>query len=356
MKKIKALLMVRPAKFFLTAAAAFVLPLFSMAQDIHFSQLSETPLLLNPATAGLGHDLLVTVNYKDQWKSVTPNSFKTFNVGADMSFMKQKSGSHMGIGLDVFSDKAGDASMATTIGQLHLSGVLAANDYNLFSAGIYGGFGQRSLSYEKLYWDNQYVGGTLDPTLPSMEPGTVSNRSYADIGVGLGWFYGQGHNTISSNDQFNFSAGFSLQHLNKPVYTFYGNTDQRLPMKIVAHGNAAIGIKNYSLVIEPGYLVTIQGGHHEISAGALVKYWLQEASVYTGRKKPAAFVLGGYYRFADAFNIVTGFEMSYFRVGISYDVNLSNLTAASKSRGGLEISLRFSAVSSGNNKNKSFFN
>ncbi|MDQ3111146.1 MAG: PorP/SprF family type IX secretion system membrane protein [Bacteroidota bacterium] len=353
MKKIKALLTARAILFL---AAAFTLPLFSTAQDIHFSQLSETPLLLNPANAGLSHDLLVTVNYKDQWRSVTTNSFKTFNVGADMAVLKSKTGSHMGIGLDVFSDKAGDAFMGTTTGQLHLSGVLAANDYNLFSAGIYGGFGQRSLSYEKLYWDNQYVGGSLDPTVPSLEPGTVSNRSYADIGFGVAWFYGKGHNTISSNDQMNFTAGFSLQHLNKPVYTFYGNTDQRLPMKFVAHGNAAIGIKNYSLVLEPGYLVTIQGGHHEISAGALVKYWLQEASVYTGRKKPAAFVLGGYYRFADAFNIVTGFEMSYFRLGISYDVNLSNLTAASKSRGGLEISLRFSASSSGNNKNKSFFN
>ncbi|HET6990042.1 MAG TPA: PorP/SprF family type IX secretion system membrane protein, partial [Bacteroidia bacterium] len=246
-----------------------------------------------------------------------------------------------GVGLDFFSDKAGDAAMGTTTGQLHLSGVLAANDNNLISAGIYGGFGQRSLSYDKLYWDNQYVGGSLDLTAPSMEPVTFSNRTYADMGFGLAWFYGKGHNTISSNDARNFNAGISLQHINKPVYTFYGNTDMRLPMKIVAHANADIGMKNHNLVLEPGYIVMIQGGHHEINVGMLFKYMMQEASHYTGRKKPAAFVLGGYYRFGDAVNLVAAYELSSFRVGFSYDVNLSNLNVASKSLGGFEVSLRF---------------
>jgi hypothetical protein len=88
----------------------------------------------------------------------------------------------------------------------------------------------------------------------------------------------------------------------------------------------------------------------------LVKYWLQEASVYTGRKKPAAFVLGGYYRFSDAFNVVAAYEMYPFRLGLSYDINLSNLTSASQARGGFEISLRFLMADDGKSKNKKFFN
>lgn len=340
--------------FFLPITLIF-LPMFSSAQDIHFSQLTETPLLMNPAQAGLGHDLLAIINYKDQWRSVTSSPFKTFNVSADMAYNKKKSGSQLGVGLDFFSDKAGDAAMATTTGQLHLSGMIAMNDNNLLSAGIYGGFGQRSLSYEKLYWDNQFIGGVLDPSAPSMEPTSVSNRTYADIGAGLAWFYGKGHATISSNDAMTATVGFAVQHLNKPVYTFYGNTDNRLPMKIVAHGNADIGIKNYSIVLQPGYLVTIQGGHHEITAGTLVKYLMQEASHYTGRKKPAAFVLGGYYRFSDAVNLVAAYEMTPFRVGFSYDINISDLNVASKARGGFEVSLRFMLSEQGN-KNKSFFN
>ncbi len=343
-------------RLFSAVAAASLLPFFSAAQDIHFSQITETPLLLNPALTAMSHDLMATVNYKDQWRSVTSNPFKTFNVAADIALMKKQSGNHMGVGLNVFSDKAGDAAMGTTTGQLHLSGVLAMNDNNLISAGIFGGFGQRSLSYQNLYWDNQYVGGQLDLSAPSMEPANFANRSYLDMGAGLAWYSGTGNNTISSNDAWNFTIGAAVHHINKPVYTFYGNTDMRLPMKIVAHGNAQIGIKNYSLVLEPGYVLMFQGGHREINAGMLVKYWMQEASVYTGRKKPAAFVLGGYYRFAEAVNLVCGYEIYPVRRGLSNDINLSGLTAASKSRGGFEVSLRFMLIDDGKSKNKSFFN
>jgi type IX secretion system PorP/SprF family membrane protein len=343
-------------KLFLTVAVASLLPFLSSGQDIHFSQLTETPLLMNPAQAGLSHEIMAVINYKDQWKSVSSNPFKTFNVSGDMAFMKKSNGNHMGVGLDVFSDKAGDGAMGTTTAQLHLSGILAVDDNNLISAGIYGGFGQRSLSYDKLYWDNQFIGGALDLTALSMEPASFSNRTYADMGFGLAWFYGKGHNTLSSNDQMTFNAGFAVQHLNKPIYTFYGNTDMRLPMRIVAHGNAEIGIKNYSLILEPGYLVTVQGGHHEINGGMLVKYIMQEASHYTGRKQPAAFVLGGYYRFGDAVNIVAAYEINSFRVGFSYDVNLSDLTVASRSLGGFEVSLRFMMPLEKSSRNSKFFN
>ncbi len=336
----------RKTKLFLAAAASSLLPLFSYGQDIHFSQLTQTPLLLNPAQAGLSHGFAAIINYKDQWKSVTNNPFRTFNVSADMAYNKKKSGNHLGVGIDIFSDKAGDGAMGTTMGQLHLSGVIALDDNNLLSAGIYGGFGQRSLSYDKLNWDNQYIGGMFDAAAPSMEPAAFANRTYADLGAGLAWFYGKGHNTISSNDALTFNAGFALQHINKPLYSFYGNSDTRLPMKFVAHGNADIGWKNHSVVLQPGYVVMIQGGHHEINAGLLVKYLMQEASHYTRSKKPAAFVLGGYYRFGDAFNIITAYEINFMRIGFSYDINLSDLTTASKSRGGFEISLRFMTTSS----------
>ncbi|HET6991980.1 MAG TPA: PorP/SprF family type IX secretion system membrane protein, partial [Bacteroidia bacterium] len=271
--------------------------------------------------------------------SSTP--YRTFNVCADMAYLMKKNGSHLGVGLNVFSDKAGDGLMGTTMGTLHLSGVLAADDKNLISVGLYGGFGQRSLSSDKLYWDKQYDGMTFDASRPTFEPTTSANFTYADFGAGVAWFYGKGHSTLSSNNGKTFSAGFSLQHLNQPVYSFYGAKDERLPMKFVAHGNAEIGLTNRNLILEPSYLVMIQGGHHEINAGMLFKYIMQDASVYTGRKKPGAFILGGYYRLGDAAVIATGYEYSGFRIGMSYDVNLSDLKTATKARGGFEVSLRF---------------
>jgi type IX secretion system PorP/SprF family membrane protein len=333
-------------KLFLTAAAASFLPLFSLAQDVHFSQLTETPLLLNPATAGLSHNLEAIINFKDQWKSVSSTPYRTFNVSGDMAFLKKQNGTHMGVGLDVFSDKAGDGQMGTTTGQLHLSGILAANDRNLISVGLYSGFGQRSLTYGNLYWDRQYDGMTFDATRPTGELETFGNHTYLDFGAGVAWFYGKGHGTISSNDGMNFTAGFSLQHINKPVYSFYGAGDQKLPMKIVAHGNAEIGLKNRNVVLEPSYIVAIQGGHHEINLGMMFKYLMQDASHYTARKKPAAFMLGGYYRVADAAVLAAGYEFSGLRLCMSYDLNLSDLKVASKARGGFEVALRYTIPTS----------
>ena len=52
------------------------------AQDIHFSQFDETPLLLNPANTGIHHDLRVITNYRDQWQSIGA-PYKTFAFAAD---------------------------------------------------------------------------------------------------------------------------------------------------------------------------------------------------------------------------------------------------------------------------------
>lgn len=314
----------------------------AQAQDIHFSQSSETPLLLNPAEAGLGHDLLAVINFKDQWKSVGA-PYRTFNVSTDFSVLKKKSGSHMGIGVNVFSDRAGDAGMGTTTGALHISGVIAANDKNLFSAGISGGFGQRSLQMQKLYWDNQYDGSQFNPALSSGEPANFSNHGYLDISAGGAWFYGDGHSTLSSNDARTINLGFAVHHLNKPLYSFYDDQSQHLPIKYIFHGQADIGIKNYSLILEPSYLIMIQGGHREITPGMIFKYVPHEASKYTGRVKASAFLLGGYFRMKDAVVIATGYEFSNWSVRMSYDVNISNLKTASQARGGFEMAISFVA-------------
>ncbi|HTL82460.1 MAG TPA: PorP/SprF family type IX secretion system membrane protein [Bacteroidia bacterium] len=316
---------------------------YSYGQDIHFSQLTETQLLLNPAEAALGHDVLGVLNYKDQWKSVSAlSAYKTFNVSADMAVLKNDKGSRLGVGLNFFNDKAGDAGMTSTTGNLHLSGVIAANDANLISAGIYGGFGQRTLQYDQLNWDAQYDGMHYNATLPTGEQNQAfANHNYMDIGAGMAWFYGKGHSTLSSNDAFTLNLGFSVHHLNQPVYSFYGANAQKLPMQYVAHGSADFGLKNYNIILEPTYLVMIQSGHHEVTGGMLFKFLLQDASKYTGRKKPSDFGVGGYYRYGDALIIDTRYEFSGFSLGLSYDVNLSDLKAASRARGGFEISLRY---------------
>ena len=51
------------------------------AQDIHFSQFMENPLLLNPAYAGMDNALNITSRYRNQWQGLPGNpSFLKLNT------------------------------------------------------------------------------------------------------------------------------------------------------------------------------------------------------------------------------------------------------------------------------------
>jgi type IX secretion system PorP/SprF family membrane protein len=314
---------------------------FVSAQDIHFSQITETPLLLNPSQAGLGHDIRASVHYKDQWRSVVSAPYKTINASADFALLKKNNGTHLGVGINVFNDKAGDANMVTSMGQLHVAGIVALNNSNLLSIGLSGGYGMRSLNYSGLMWGNQYDGQQYNSGLATGESQPYSNFGYMDFGAGASWFFTVGNSTLSSKDAKLFNIGFSVQHINKPVYSFYGQSDVRLPMKIVAHGSASIGLKNKNLTLEPSYYVAFQGGHQEITPGIMCKYVLGQSSMYTGSKKSSAISFGGFFRFKDALVPMIRYEFSNWSVTTSYDINVSGLTPASRARGGFEISLRF---------------
>ena len=54
---------------------------------------------------------------------------------------------------------------------------------------------------------------------------------------------------------------------------------------------------------------------------------------------PSTVYAGAWVRLNDAIVPYIGLEFSGMRIGASYDINTSNLKAASESRGGMEISL-----------------
>jgi type IX secretion system PorP/SprF family membrane protein len=334
-------------KFSKTAKQLSLLALFILflganslfAQDIHFSQFDETPLLLNPANAGAHHDVCVIGNYKNQWKAVG-SPYKTFAVSADVKLLKKKN-HQMGLGIDFFNDKAGDANMGTSQGNVSLSAIININKKSLISAGLMGGFTQRSMNTSKLKWGNQYDGMNYVESSPSGESMETGNYTFADFGAGIQYSYGTDEMYISANNARKVNIGVSVFHPNQPVYSFYGDKSEHLHMKLVLHGDASIGVPNTNVVLKPSYIYFRQGATQEVTPGLTIQYILQEGSKYTGVKKPAAFSLGGYYRFKDAAIGLVRFEYSNYSIGFSYDINLSKLKTVTSTRGGFEISLRF---------------
>lgn len=328
-------------KYTLTLAGLALGAFTLQAQDIHHSMFNETPVLLNPARAGVPFDARAILNYKSQWSTVA-EPYKTIAFSGDMALFKKKNKkAYMGLGLTFYNDKAGDVGMKTTQVGLSVSGILKVSDNSLLSAGLMTGFLQRGIGTGNQQWGEQYDGTHWNSSLPTGESGTLQNHNLVDLGVGANYYYGKGEKYMTANDGVKVNVGVALFHPHGPKYSYYMDATEKLYAKFVAHGWASFGTGNSNLCIEPSFVYYRQGSQQELTPGINFKYILSEASKYTGRKKASAFSLGGYLRAKDAFIATTMFEFSSYACGFSYDVNVSSLKVVSNKRGGFEVFLRF---------------
>ena len=92
----------------LVIATVILLPFISKAQDIHFSQFNETPVILNPALSCTAYDTRVIANYKNQWASVS-SPYLTYGLSLEktLKHLKLKK-SYVGTSFTIYNDKAGD--------------------------------------------------------------------------------------------------------------------------------------------------------------------------------------------------------------------------------------------------------
>ena len=91
-----------------------------------------------------------------------------------------------------------------------------------------------------------------------------------------------------------------------------------------------------NLTVHTSVIHQIQNKASETTVGAAIA-----ANLNQDADNPSSVYLGGWMRFNDAFIPYIGLEFGGLRIGASYDLNISNLKAATASRGGSEISLIF---------------
>ena len=315
--------------------------LHSKAQDPHFSQYRMTPLMVNPGNAGFNYNLRATANYRQQWKSVaSPFSTSAFSFDMNTSKKKNNRGS-IGVGLQFLNDKAGDAKMGMTQGNINVSGVLKLDDKSKLSIGIMGGFGQRTINYAVLRWENQYQNGAFDANNTTGENLGSNSTTYMDAGAGFVWQYGKDPGYITQNNGVKVNFGASVYHFGLPSTSYFGNTSEKMNTKFIAHGSVELGKENTNLTFIPEFYFVQQGSQREILIGNVFRYLINEGSKVTGFVKSSAVSLGVNYRVKDALITSIMLEYANYSVGFSYDINLSSLSTSSNSRGGFEIALRF---------------
>ncbi|MBC7946932.1 MAG: PorP/SprF family type IX secretion system membrane protein [Chitinophagaceae bacterium] len=317
-------------KFGLLSLAILFSCLFTrqvVAQDIHFSQFFEAPLLRNPSLAGIfTGDIRAQAVYRDQWNSVT-NAYKTGSLNGEYKMPVGKGDDFMTLGLQMLYDRAGTIGWTSThvLPALNYHKALSGDRNKYLSLGFMGGFVQRSFDISKMTTNSQYDGGGLGENFPS------ASYTYLDGSVGMSY-----NSSLGNNPANNFFVGAAYHHFNRPNNSFYRDPAIELSPKWVFSGGIRFGTGDYAYVtLQADH--SRQGAFSETVAGGM--YGLKIG----GDPDQPNYVMhaGAFLRWNDALIPVVKFDYSPFSFALSYDVNISKLKPSSYGRGGFELSVSY---------------
>ncbi|MDW8394285.1 MAG: PorP/SprF family type IX secretion system membrane protein [Chitinophagales bacterium] len=305
----------------------------ALGQDIHYSQFYASPLTLNPALTGINDcNYRIAGMYRNQWRSVT-DPYVTPSVSFDINNVLQRwirTGVLSAGGL-LLNDKAGSGELSnlSIMASAAYARPLTASRKLNGSFGLQVGYVQKKLDFSKLLWESQFNGEGFDPTLSSNE-NFNDKFSYIDLNAGLYLSY-------FLSQQADLFGGLSVFHLIPPKESFLNNGNNKLGMRTVGHGGLRYKLtEQFSIV--PQVLYMTQTKAQEINLGGSVAYALNNDVKLFG---------GAWYRVGDAVIPMIGIDYKQIRLGISYDVNISSLSDASKGRGGFELSLGYTGCLGG---------
>lgn len=305
----------------------------AFSQDIHLSQFYETPLLRNPALAGIfTGDYRVDAVYRNQWASVTI-PYQTGALSGEARFPIGNDHDYITGGLQLVYDVAGTSRFQTTEIMPAINYHKSLNDEKsmYLSVGFMGGITQRQFNPAKLTFDNQYNNGAFDPSAPSGENFVKFGYTYPDMATGLSF------NSTFGND-INWFVGASYYHFNHPKVSFLGDPTIELSPKWEYNAGLSSPLGDFGKLIVQ-YNQLKQGTYSEVMAGALVGYTLQ---IKQGATDQTDMIYGGLFvRWNDAVIPVIRLEKDNYSIGFSYDINVSQLSVASRSFGGFEISVSY---------------
>lgn len=282
-------------------------------QDPIYSQYNFSPLLINPAFAGISYEPQFYANYRNQWPEF--DTYTTYSVSYDQGFKRMNSG----LGIMILADDAGDGTIRNT----QINGIYSyrveVNEYSNFRFGLEAGFTNSRLDWSKLIFYDQ-----LDPQFGAVGPGGVpfpstetpplnSNLShnYFDVSAGVLYYTER------------VFGGISFKHINQPDYSYFGddrNVNANLPLRttiIVGYQHTLLRANNahYGNFITPSLIYIKQGDFTQLNGG--VTFALNQL------------ILGSHLRLSgqtgDAVIGSVGWRYNNIKFGYSYDFTISGL-------------------------------
>ncbi|GAA4337095.1 hypothetical protein GCM10023184_32740 [Flaviaesturariibacter amylovorans] len=311
----------------LLTAACLAGTLEGRAQDLHFSQFFETPLLRNPAMAGLfTGDIRVQGVYRDQWNSIT-TAYRTTSLSGEYKMPIGKADDFLTAGLQVLYDQAGTVAWKTThlLPAVNYHKSLSKEVPRYLSIGFMGGPVQTRLDRSKMQTASSYTTGSDGETFPS------NGHTYLDMSTGISF-----NTQLNSNPDNNVFVGVGYHHINRPRRSFYNSAGAELNPKLVVSGGVKFSVTEWSYFNIQGDF-TKQGQYQQAIMGFLWGLKLGQ-----DLEDPRYLIHGGaFVRVNDAVVPVIKLDYRPFSVSFSYDVNISKLKTSSLGRGGFELGISF---------------
>jgi type IX secretion system PorP/SprF family membrane protein len=342
-------------QFFLVIIIFFFLD--HQAQDLHFSQFTEQPALVNPALTGAISNLRFSLVTRSQWGRIsTPykTSGASFEIRSPGRYKrtgkfgraKKRTPGLVAAGLSVYRDIAGDGRLQTLMGNFSLATFVPAGKRNFFSAGLQVGMVQKKIDPSPLIYPDQYTGSGYDPSLIPGEALNSTKFKYPDYAAGVLWTYGSDIKTFIAHHETKARLGMAVYHITRPTQQYQQNSTDEAILKYVAHGDLLFSIEGTHMALAPAFNVQLQGALHELTAGTRLDFYNSNDTKITGYVRRSTFGIGMYYRYGDAliYTFLAELEEQY-AIGLSYTQTVSPLKQGAK-LGGLELTLRYTPPNS----------
>lgn len=264
------------------------------AQDPIFTQFYANPLYLNPAFAGSARCLRMNMNFRNQWAGIE-GTYVTYSASVD----RHVDAIQGGLGLIATSDNAGNGILRTT----NVSGIYSYLFQPRRDIAIRVGF-QATFFQKSIDWSRLTFGDMIDErrgfVYDTQEKSKLASKANADFSAGVLTYTKR------------FYAGVAVHHITQPDEGLLGTSP--LPMKITGHAGALlpIGDKGNQTFISPNIIYQQQQNFTHLNFGVYVN------------KGPL--VAGMWFRYADAFIVLVGFQHNSIKIGYSYDVTISKIS------------------------------
>jgi len=318
-------------------SALILIFFFSRAntQDIHFTLQQMTPLAFNPANTGAFYgSYRLSGLYRDQYRSVAGDAgFKTPTFSVDVPVIRGfKKTDWVGVGIFFYTDKSGSAGLTQSSFKISAAYHWAMNKdaTSILSIAYQTGSVQREVKDPtKLIFEDFLVDGT-NVDLAAIDN---MNKGYLDHVGGLKYT-----NKFNKTDEF--YIGLSAGKFGRPDWSVLtqGGNYRLYPRVYTQVGMSTVLSDKVRFSPNINYQKIMESHHSTFVVQGLFDYLYNEEKEIIlkgglGYRSGAAV--------GDALQVMLGADIKQIRVMVGYDINISNLSAASSGAGGFELAAMY---------------